>query len=253
MTRPENGIMLMKWIKPTELVEVSENTAFPIGNAFELDPTYLYKSSSTSVTINMKFKDPVIVQGFALINHNLTENAVIKIRFCTDNTYQNYSEESIDYYLKNTYTVTSTSTAHQYIQLFISNSKPIEIGCIYPARIAFQLIHNYSIEHDFSFRVEKTIDVTDYGLQIEYPNPDNGDIPPPECHSYKISFDNIDQQYFESYCDLIRPGSKVWVPKGTEKKCYFGIVSDNELFNKRKRTGDSFSITFQEHSLEGII
>lgn len=247
--RPENGGFLLQRIIPQSQSASSEAEGFLIWNAFDKDPTIQYESIDSIVTINMVLKQYELIQGVALVNHNFPETVELKIRFCTDETYNEYVEKTIPYAPKNSYIITDIQQTYKYLQLYISSNSAIQIGYIYLAKKAFQFPHNYSYEREDQFHVMKLVDTTDYGINYESPDPDEGEPPAPESRRFRITFDDINQQYHETFFDLIRPGKKIWMPNFQKTPCHYGIVPDDTLEAKRKKTTDTYSIRFWEDSI----
>ncbi|UCH93621.1 MAG: hypothetical protein JSV88_25580 [Candidatus Aminicenantes bacterium] len=251
--RPENGGFLLGRIIPQGFAASSEAEGNEIGNAFEKDPTLLYKSIESTITINMTLKQYELIQGISLVNHNFPETVEIKFRFCTDDSFSPESieiEKTIPYAPKNTHLITNDiQQTYKYLQLYISSNSPIQIGYVYLAKKAFQFPHNYSWGYEDKFEVLKLTDTTDYGINYETPDPDEGEPPAPESRKFRITFNDIDNQFYETFFDLIRPGKKIWIPSFQGAKCHYGIIPDDSIDAKRKKGTDIFSIRFWEDAI----
>ncbi|NIR04216.1 MAG: hypothetical protein GTN82_02185, partial [Candidatus Aminicenantes bacterium] len=129
------------------------------------------------------------------------------------------------------------------------NVTEIKIGCIYPG-LAYQFPYNYKFGLETEFHVVKQVDTTDEGIHFETPDEDDN-VTAPEYHRYRMNFGDLKHQYFHEYCELIKPGKKVYILKFTEMECYYGIVPDQSLKKVTTRNEDTYSLRFFEDALGG--
>jgi hypothetical protein len=240
-----NGGILLSRQKPTTYSATNYQTGYEIANAFDPNPSLVFKSSQNSVTINFAYNAPVSLEAIALIFHTIPENATVKFRKCTAG-YIKQVEYDVPIQEKDTYCRFNESTSYQYYQLYISASAPVQIGCIFPALTAFQFPHQYSWSFKKKFEVKKEVETTDEGFHIETPGED--ETPPLEYLEFTITFNDADSSFYKDYCNLIRVGNKVFIPLFSENVCYYGIVSNNELDGEIDMSGDTYNITFLEHA-----
>lgn len=254
VSNPGNGGFILSWKKPDSVVADSEAAGYEIGNAFLKYPTKVFESESNTVSINMTYNTAWKPTGIALINHNLTEIAVIKLRFYLDSNFSTLDDEkTIPYNVKNTYLVIDESTIgeYHYIQLYISDTSisSIQLGVIFPGT-GFQFPHNYSWGYVEDFNVGKDVDTTDGGFHNETPDEEE-EIQAPEYTKVEITFSSVDPGIHNIYKNLIRVGQKIFIRSFTSPKCYYGIVPNKNLKATKEKKGDTYSIQFWEHSLLG--
>lgn len=252
VSNPGNGGFILSWNKPDSVVADNEATGSEIPNAFIKYPTKVFKSGSNNVKINMTYNTAWKLTGIALVNHNLTAAAVIKLRFYLDSSFQTLDvEKTIPYNVKNTYLIIDESTIgdYQYIQLYVSDTSisSIQMGVIFPGT-AFQFPHNFSWGFEEDFNVGKEVTTTDGGFHIE--TPDKGDITP-EYSKIGIKFSSVDPAIHDVYKNLIRPGNKIFIPSFLKQDCFYGVVASKNLKAIKEKKGDSYPIQFWEHSLIG--
>ena len=254
VSNPGNGGFILSWKKPDSVAADHQATGFEIGNAFIKYPTKVFLSGSNNVKINMTYNTPWKPTGIALINHNLTQTAVINLRFFLDSNFSTLDDEkTIPYNVKNTYLIIDESTIgeYHYIQLYISDTSisSIQFGIIFPGT-GFQFPHNYSWGYTEEFNVVKEIDTTDGGFHEESPGEDQ-EITAPEYSKIGITFSSVDPGIHDVYKNLIRVGNKIFIPSFLKQDCFYGVVADKTLKTTKEKKGDTYSIQFWEHSLIG--
>jgi hypothetical protein len=253
VSNPGNGGFILGWNKPDTVVADNEAAGYEVTNAYQKYPTKIFKSENI-VSINMTYNLAWKLTGIALINHNLTETANVKLRFYLDSNFSTLDDEkTVPFNVKNTYLIIDESTIgdYNYIQLYISDTSisTIQMGVIFPGT-GFQFPHNYSWGYIEYFNVGKEVDTTDGGFHIETPDEEE-EIQAPEFSKTEIKFSSVDRSIHDVYKNLIRAGNKIFIPTFLEKTCYYGIIPNKNLKATKEKKGDTYSIQFWEHSLIG--
>jgi len=249
MNAANGGFILNRYI-PTDVTADYETVGFEITNAFDPIASLKYRAGNATATIRMTFETPFDLTGFALIRHNLNTSATVKLRSYTDGNFSTLIVENdvtvsggID-----TYATFINMNEVQYLELYISSDQDdIEIGVIYPGE-SFQFPRNYKWGFKRRFKTPKKTETSDYGIHFEtYPEEQ------PEWNEYQIEFEHVDQDYFDQYKALIRPGKKIFIPSFTGPFCHYGIVANDALEAHRNRPGDTYGLEFFEDAITGGI
>lgn len=254
VSNPGNGGFILSWKKPDSVTAMYPKPGYDIETAFLKYPTKKFKSTSNTEEINMTYNTAWKLTGIALTNHNLTETAVIQLRFYLDSNFTTLDDEkTIPYNLKNTYLIIDESTigTYNYIQLYISDTSisSIQLGVIFPGT-GFQFPHNYSWGYIEDYNIGKDVDTSDGGFHHETPDEEE-EIQPPEYSKFVITFSSVDPWIHNVYKNLIRVGNKIFIPSFLKQDCYYGIVATKNLKTTKEKKGDNYQIQFWEHSLIG--
>jgi len=246
MTSNTNGGFLLYRQKP-DFYSADTKPGYEIKNAFTFNPSIVFESNSSSVTINFSYTEARKIEALVFANHNIPETATKKLRYCTDDTYSNYIEKDIPWAEKNTYLIDTTTSSYNYFQIYISSSAPIQIGCIIPYLTAFQFPHQFSYTYKKRYIINKDVDTSDEGLHIETPTED--EETPTSYYEFTVKFNDVDSQYYNNYKKLIFPGNKVFIPSFTKVEGYYGIVASKSLDGDIDIAGDTYSLEFREHAI----
>ena len=200
--------------------------------------------------IDMTFPDPVSLNGFGIVNHNIPTNATVKLKYWSA---AGFSEPADDF---DTITITPKNTycfitqTYQYIRLEIdAPGYTIKIGELFPAQTKLQFPHNFSWGYDDEYCVAKEVTTSDAGQHFEEPDVEVGDDPAAAYEKLSMSFGPVDREHFDIFKELVIPGHKIFIPDFTQATCYMGIVPDKAFKAKRNLKGDSYSLRFWEHAI----
>ena len=252
-TNPENGGVIKNRFKPESVAASSESEGHEIPYAFNNNPQEKYESTSNTITINMTFPTEIIMTGFGIINHNLTENASIQLKFYLNSSFTSPDREvSLTFAEKNIYQIIDDITGYKYIQLYIqdANLSTISFGVLYPGKWE-QFPGNFTVENEEEFCVGKEVDTTDYGVHFESPGEEENTAVP-EYTKLKVNFSNINREHYSFFKSLIRVGKKILIidPTDQEEECYYGLFPDDKLpFKRHFLEGDTFSMRFWEDAI----
>lgn len=196
--------------------------------------------------VNWNFTGTPLVSGVAIINHNIPNGSTIILDFSTDNfTTISHSEiltwnsDFADIYK------TFSPVSYSQVRLVIIGSYPtkgyFEIGEVSFGKW-FQFNPNYLTGYTRFFRENREGDVATTGGQYFQSEVS-------EQYGYKLSFDLVNEEYFDDWCDVFRAGSKVFIPRNDTTTCYFGIIQENQFdpairYNRIGNGIMSFSMTF---------
>lgn len=249
-----NGGLLLRRIKPSGISASSHKTGYEIEKAFDdPNPSIIYNSDAQTANINMTFDDILpLPHAFTLVNHNLPATAVVQLKYYSNSGFTTLiGTITMTRNEKNMYRIIDTGdlpSINKYVQLSIdSKQTDFYIGVIFCSNV-FQFPHNYSWGYEVEFTVEKEVETTDEGYNIEFPG-DDDDWNAAEYSKIKITFDDIDRTYYPTFLQVIRPGKKVFFESKNRQTCYYGIVPDKKLTAKKNKTGDTYPITFIEDAI----
>lgn len=243
----DNGGFLKRRVKPVSVQASQQETGYEIDHAFTLIPSQVFESGTltANLTIDMDFGAQTSFLGFALINHNIPDTATITFYYSSTGFTPPFDAfDVMTWHEKNIYMFCDRSYRYVRIEIAAVGSS-IRIGVIYPALERFQFPHNYSWGYKREFVVAKVVTTSDYGVHFEEPNEESA-VTAPEFEKLWLTFDDVKDQYYESYKDLIRVGKKVYIPAFTAGLCFYGIVPNTKLTSVSAREGDTYSLDFFE-------
>jgi hypothetical protein len=238
-----NGGFLLRAQIPYAYTADNYNPGYEIGHAFDPYSSIVFESSQNAVTIRFSYTIARKIEGISLINHNIPETATMKFRYCLNDQYDMDVEKNISWAERNIYLFDTLVSTYSYYEIYISAGQPIQIGYIFPAKTALQFPHMFSYSYKKKFNVGKSVETTDEGVHIETPA-ENA----PEWYEFSITFDDVVQSFYSIYCDLIRPGNKVFFLSAESPECYYGIVPTKALDAQVEFSGDTYTIDFFEHA-----
>lgn len=236
-----NGGFLLRPQIP-DVYTATSNAGYEIDFAFDFYSSIVFESVQNTAIIRFSYQTARKIEGIALINHNIPETATMKFRYCLNDQYNIDIEKNIPWAEKNTYLFDTQVSTYSYYEIYIDSNQPVQIGFIFPAETALQFPHMFSYSYKMKFQVEKNVETTDGGVHIETPTENV-----PEWHEFTITFDDVDHSFYPTYCDLIRPGNKVFFLSSGSPECYYGIVPTKVLDGNIEFSGDTYSIEFFEH------
>lgn len=243
-----NGGLFLKRQIPDSYSADNQLAGYEIGKAFDIFPTVIYDAGNTTTVIDMTLTDPAAATGIALINHNLAPTASVRYRRGNDATFSTFVDDFPFPIYPTSTCIIVASSGYQYVQLEITNTVNIQLGGIYLGT-AWQFPHNYDWGNIWDFEVDKKTDSTD--SKFHYETPGEKDEPATECSKFSMKFKGVNQQHFDSFKPLVRPGHKIFVPNWLEARCHYGVVPDTNLKNTRDQDGDYYGVRFWEHGLVG--
>lgn len=243
-----NGGVIMKKAKIANITADNHVTGYEIEKALDHNPSYIFKSESNTVTIDITLESEGKVPGWGLVNHNLSSGATIKLRYCLNASFEIDIEKDVPYFEKNIYFIDQAIGTYQYFEIYISSTAPINLGCLFPGLDAWQFPENFVIRRKHKYHCAKKSESSYEGMHYESPDPENddNDSDPPEWEELGITFKCSDESLLSQYKKLIRPGKKILIPNFQEGECYYGIIPDNEIDASRDLGIDQFSLDFWE-------
>lgn len=252
MPKADNGGFIRRRFVPESHAATNWQTGFGIENAFTKFSSQQYRSTTNTVQINCGVsQNSADFTGIALINSNLTETALIKIKLGNDPTFTTFIvEKNMSLYGHSGWLSLEGVTGYSYLQLDIQDLSISEIwiGLIYLGTL-FQFPHNYSWGLVKRIVIKKSVVTTDYGIHLEWPDPEDTTIVAPEYCVYEMQFDDVEREHEGDFKKLIMPGKKVFVPTFIKSECHYGIVPNTELSSTKKDTGDDYALNFWEDAI----
>lgn len=253
MSLNANGGLLMKRIQPININTTYAEEGYEAVNALNANPSLIYLSDRQIVGIRLTFAENLpLPHAITLVNHSLKVGAVVTLGYYEDAAFANLiGVVPMTVREKDMFRIVTASDiadVGQYLKINVNaNADNFSIGVIFPSGV-FQFPHNFSWGYDVEFVCEKEVETTDYGYTIEIPG-DDDTWSAPEYHKIRITFDDVNRAYHSQFLQVIRPGKKVFFPSPAQGECYYGIVPDKKLTAKKNKTGDTYTINFQEDAI----
>jgi hypothetical protein len=211
---------------------------FPAANLVDKIPSLAYRSSGGTALPRWNFGSAKTVTAFSMHNHNIPNDATIKLQFSSNNWSSVAEEVTLDWAAGQLFK-TFTAKSYQYQALsVVSANAYVEIGEIFWGA-KWQFIRNYNWSFRNIFRVYKkmTVNKGQAFSSLEA-----------EQRGYALDFTNVaaaERILFEA---LLRQEKVVFIPDFNINVPLFGTIGAGEnvieLDGEVSFGGDAFSLKF---------
>lgn len=220
-----------------------DETLFPAANLIDNIPSVAYRSTGINSLPRWNFGSNQTVTAFSMHNHNVPNDATIKLQFSSNDWVSVAEEVTIDWASQQLFK-TFTSKNYQYMGLSVvlATGTYVEIGEIFWGT-SWQFVNNYNAGFNKIKKVYKEMRNSNGHTFVSIKSVQRG---------YAMDFANVTEAELLTFEALLEQEKVVFIPDYAINVPLFGTIENDVIDAKVSRSGkNSFSLQFFADTLGG--
>jgi hypothetical protein len=221
--------------------DTNADALFPAANLIDKIPSVAYRTTGGNALPRWNFGSAQTVTAFSMHNHNIPNNAVIKLQFSSNNWASIAEELTLTWASQHLFLVFTAKT-YQYAGLSVASSNAyVEIGEIgWWTAWQFDRNFNWGARNIRRSHREVTWNRGQAFVKVLATN-----------RGFALSFNDITAAERAKFDDLLEQEKVCFIPSFDTNAPYFGTIEDDEIDGKEGYGGAEFSLRFWADYLGG--
>jgi len=205
----------------------NEDTDYPAENLIDGIPGLVYRSTGKTALPRWDFGSAQTIDAVALINHNIPDDAAIKIQF-SSNAWTAVAEEiDLTWAAGNIYQILPASKNYRYMgfSVVLDSGDYVEIGESFLG-INCPLTKNFNDSYFDIFKVMKTVDEIDGQFFQNIRG---------RARGFRLPFSLLTAAERAILEDLLEEEYSIFIPDSSAAACYHGAITQSKLESALRR------------------